>query len=444
MTDVKLDRRTALVSAGATLAALAAGGCSLGKDEKTAAAAATTTAKAPEGWKGVRGLFELDPEMVHLTTFVFAAHPKPVRDAIEKHRAEFDKNPAVYLRQTEPGVEEAARQAAADYLESGPEQVALTDSTTMGLGLVYSSLRLKEGEEVVTTEHDFYSTHESLRLRAESDGAKVRRLKLYDDPADASVDQIVSTVRDGLGPRTRCLAITWVHSGTGVKLPVRQIADVVAEANDGRSEEERILLAVDGVHGFGNQDVSPNDLGADILVSGCHKWLFGPRGTGFVWGHAPAWARLHPTIPSFDTAPIVGWLGFGTDPGQPGPVNSPGGYHSFDHRWALPEAFSLHAELGRSEVAARTEVLATRLKEGLSENSQVTLATPIDPELSAGLVCLDAGGRQPGEIVDLLREEHQVVASVTPYATEYVRFGPSIVNSEEDVDAAVAAVNEIL
>ncbi len=228
MTDVKLDRRTALVSAGATLAALAAGGCSLGKDEKTAAAAATTTAKAPEGWKGVRGLFELDPEMVHLTTFVFAAHPKPVRDAIEKHRAGFDKNPAVYLRETEPGIEEAARQAAADYLESGPEQVALTDSTTMGLGLVYSSLRLKEGEEVVTTEHDFYSTHESLRLRAERDGAKVRRLRLYDDPADASVDQIVSTLRDGLGPKTRCLAITWVHSGTGVKLPVREIADVVA------------------------------------------------------------------------------------------------------------------------------------------------------------------------------------------------------------------------
>ena len=125
-------------------------------------------------------------------------------------------------------------------------------------------------------------------------------------------------------------------------------------------------------------------------------------------------------------------------------MNSPGGYHSFEHRWALPEAFALHAELGRGEVAARTEELATRLKEGLSENPQVTLATPMDPELSAGLVCLDAGGRQPGEIVDLLREEHQVVASVTPYATEYVRFGPSIVNSEEDVDAAVAAVNETL
>jgi selenocysteine lyase/cysteine desulfurase len=33
-----------------------------------------------------------------------------------------------------------------------------------------------------------------------------------------------------------------------------------------------------------------------------------------------------------------------------------------------------------------------------------------------------------------------VVASLTPYATRYLRFGPSIVNTEKDVDRAVAAV----
>ena len=32
------------------------------------------------------------------------------------------------------------------------------------------------------------------------------------------------------------------------------------------------------------------------------------------------------------------------------------------------------------------------------------------------------------------------MASLTPYATRYLRFGPSIANSEEDVDRAVTAV----
>jgi selenocysteine lyase/cysteine desulfurase len=44
------------------------------------------------------------------------------------------------------------------------------------------------------------------------------------------------------------------------------------------------------------------------------------------------------------------------------------------------------------------------------------------------------------EAVDRLRAEHQVVATVTPYATEYLRFGPSVANTEDDVDRALEAV----
>jgi selenocysteine lyase/cysteine desulfurase len=36
-----------------------------------------------------------------------------------------------------------------------------------------------------------------------------------------------------------------------------------------------------------------------------------------------------------------------------------------------------------------------------------------------------------------------VLASVTPYAEPYLRLGPSIVTSEEDVDAAVAAIRAL-
>ena len=36
-------------------------------------------------------------------------------------------------------------------------------------------------------------------------------------------------------------------------------------------------------------------------------------------------------------------------------------------------------------------------------------------------------------------EVRRVVASATPYATRYVRFGPSVANTEDDVDRALAA-----
>jgi len=447
MTDERLDRRQLLVRGGLVAGATAvagAGGYVVAREvsdsDGSADAAPPARTAADDG-----ELFALDPGYTNLTTFLLASHPRPVRDAIERHRQGLDAGTALYLRQAEPAFEEEARAAAADYLGAGPEEVALTDSTTMGVALVYARLRAERGDEILTTEHDFYATHESLRLRAALDGVEVRRVRLYplDRPETASADAIVSALVGGITPRTRAVALTWVHSSSGVKLPLREIADAVAQANDGRDESERVLLCVDGIHGFGVEDASPVDLGVDIFASGCHKWLFGPRGTGLVWASAQAWGRLRPTIPTFAGEAYAAWLfgGLPTDV-APGALNTPGGFHSFEHRWALAEAFALHAaELGgRAEVAARTHALARRLKEGLADIDGVAVKTPLGEELSAGLVCADLEALPARDAVDRLREEHKVVASVTPYATEYLRFGPSVANTEDDVDRTLEAV----
>ncbi|MGH8894972.1 MAG: aminotransferase class V-fold PLP-dependent enzyme, partial [Actinomycetes bacterium] len=388
------------------------------------------------------GDFGLDPGVVNLTTFLLSSHPRLVREAIERQRRALDANPAGYLHESEAGLEAAAQAAAAAYLRTEPDLVALTDSTTMGLGLVYGRLRLQRGDEVVTTEHDFYATHEALRLRRTLEGVTVRRIRLYDVPETASAGSIVAAIARSLGPRTRCLAITWVHSSTGVRLPLREIADVVARANRGRPAHHRILLCVDGVHGFGALETSPVELGVDVFISGCHKWLFGPRGTGVVWATGPAWDRLAPTIPTFDGRAYGAWLrGRAPTDTPPGPLMTPGGFHSFEHRWALTEAFAFHDRLGgRAVVADRTRRLAARLKEALARIDRVTVRTPVEETLSAGLVCAEVARFSAADVVERLRIDHGVVASVTPYLTQYVRFGPSIANSTEDVDRAVEAI----
>ena len=430
--------------AGASALA-AAGGYLAGREiaDDDGAGRRQAAATSSDGASGP--LFELDPRYVNLTTFVLASHPRPVREAIERHRRKLDENTALYLREAEVALEEASRSALAGYLEVRPDQIALTDSTTMGIALAYARLSLAPGEEVVTSAHDFFATHESLRLREQLDGVTVRRVRLYDKPESASVDEIVSAISRALGPRTRALALTWVHSSSGVKLPLREIAAAVAHANDGRRERERILLCVDGVHGFGAEDESPADLGIDVLASGCHKWLFGPRGTGFVWAAPHAWRRLAPTIPSFDPRVYSAWIeGRPPNDAPPGALMTPGGFHSFEHRWALPEAVKVHAELGgRAEVARRTHARAAELKDGLAGIGRVRLSTPRAEALSAGLVCCEVEDVDPGEVVDRLREEHRVVASVTPYRTRFVRFGPSVANHAEDVRHGIEAVAAI-
>lgn len=194
-------------------------------------------------WAAVRAQFALDPRYRHFATFLLAPHPAPVRQAVERYRQALDRDPALVLAGPGGDLEEAVRTGAARYLGVRPEEVALTDSTTMGLGLLCGGIRLRPGEEVVTTAHDLYATHEALRLRARRDGVAVRRITLYRDPATASVDEIVEAVRRGLGGRTRVLAVTWVHSSTGVKLPLRELGQVVAEAN---RDQARSLVARPG------------------------------------------------------------------------------------------------------------------------------------------------------------------------------------------------------
>ena len=293
----------------------------------------------PSRWAEVRDQFALTRSRIHMATFLLASHPRVVADAIERHRRAFDEDPVHHWHEHFMTAEPAQRAAAGKYLGANPDHIALTDSTTMGLGLIYGTLQLGAGQEIVTTTHDHYSTEMSLRHRAERTGASVRQVSLYDDPAAASVDQAVSRLLTAITDRTRVLAVTWVHSSTGVKLPIAEMARALHEVNASRDEEDRVLLCVDGVHGLGIEDVNVGDLGCDFFIAGTHKWLFGPRGTGIVWGGPEAWKRVAPVVPSFGVSYGV-WLGF--VPADQVPIGdrmTPGGFHSFEHRWALAEAF---------------------------------------------------------------------------------------------------------
>jgi selenocysteine lyase/cysteine desulfurase len=436
--------RSSVAAGGVAAAGLTAAACTGsdgGADDDSAAASGDGGGAEldPGDWESVRAQFPATDSRAQFAAWVLATHPRQVTEAIQEHREGLDVQTQRYLASAETEAETAVTAAAAEYLGAQPPEVGLTDSTTMGLGLLYGGLRLRPDQQVLTTEHDFYSTHQSLSLRAARDGVTVERVRLYDDPAAATEADVVDRLMAGVTDTTRVVAITWVHSSTGVKVPVRAIADALAPANRGRSPEDRALLCVDGVHGLGVEDVTVRDLGCDFLVSGTHKWLFGPRGTGIVWGRPEAWAAVDPAIPAFEPGSFGEWRN-GLDP-QPmsGLRFTPGGYHSFEHRWALAAAFRFHRDIGRDRVAARTHEQAARVKEGLAEIDGVTVVTPMDEALSSGIVCFDVDGAAPPDVLGTLASAG-IDASITPYREEHVRVGPSIVTSPEECDALLEAL----
>lgn len=433
-----MNRRDFLARSGAFVSAAAISGAAPGLS--VAAKAQDAGLADFSDWKQVRAQFALDPDLIHMAGFYLVSHPRSVREAIERHRRGLDENPIGYLH--EQTREETGRvlERAAGYLGAQPGDIALTDSTTMGLGLVYSSIALAPGDEVLSTEHDHYSTNRSLELRAQRTGATVRRVRLYEPGGGANVDQIVGAIQKGVKPQTRVLAVTWVHSSSGVKLPLRAIADALADINAKRDDAQRIIFCVDGVHGLGIEDVTLPNLGCDVFIAGTHKWLFGPRGTGLIWARPEVQEAIPPTIPPFP-AGGGGW-GEGARMLAWGARCTPGGFHSFEHRWAAAEAFEFHEAIGKARVAGRIHGLNTQLKEGLAKMSHVTMHTPMSPELSAGIVAFEVEGMRPGQVVDRLAEK-RIVASTSPYAVSYARLAPSLLNDERQVDTCLQAVGEM-
>ncbi|HEX7050423.1 MAG TPA: aminotransferase class V-fold PLP-dependent enzyme [Longimicrobiales bacterium] len=417
-----MDRRQFLVVAGSALAATRLTACG---DERT------PRRRRTEGrWEEVRARFLAAEDWIHMAGLLIASHPEPVRKRIREHRRGLDENPGIYVDDHFEDGEAAARAAAADYLGVDAADVALTDSTTMAIALVYNGMAVRAGQELLTTEHDYFVTHEALNYKAARSGAAVRRIRLYDDAASATAEEIVARVRQAIRPETRALAFTWVHSGTGLKLPSREIARVVAEANAGRGEADRLLYCLDGVHGLAVEPDDLPELGCDFFMAGTHKWLFGPRGTGILWGAPRAQATVAPTIPTFSRQ--EGW----------GPRMSPGGFKAFEHQWALTEAFRFQRELGKGDVAERIHLLARQTKQGLARMRHVRLYTPMDDALSAGIVCFDVRGMSPADVVRRLRER-KIVASEAPYTPSHARLAPGLLNSPEEVERTLAAIAEL-
>lgn len=457
-----LDRRRLLATAVAGSAAAllpwrpAAGASAAGPDpgaDTGASRRALPELSGTASWERIRAEFDLAPDWIHLGCFYLVSHPRMVREAVDRYSRALDANPLSIEElfesaHADDNLATRAKVALAGYLGARREEIALTPNTTTGLALLYNGLRIRADQEILTTEHDHYVHHESIRYSVERSGAGVRFVALHDFPAgaaQASAAEMVERLRRAITPRTRAVGLTWVHSATGLKLPIPALAEVVAQANSGRDEGDRCLLIVDGVHGFGVENADAATLGADFFVASAHKWLFAPRGTGLVWGRPEAWLAIRPTIPSFDPdggPAFDAWLGRTALPPTRAAFVSPGGFTAYEHQFAIADAIQFHRTIGRARITSRIHKLNSRIRRGLAEIRGVTVHTPGATALAGGIVCFEVAGLTPEAVVAKLAQR-RIHATASPYKHSYARLAAGIMNHEEEIDTALAAVREL-
>ncbi len=169
-------------------------------------------------------------------------------------------------------LQDALRAGYAALLGAGVDDVALTTSTSEGLGLVLAGLDLGPGDEILTSDEEHPGLLGPL-LAARGRGVAVRMAPL-------------ATLHEAVTPATTLVACSHVGWVSGVLAPAE-----LAELG--------IPVVLDGAQGAGAVPVDPAALGCAAYAAAGQKWLCGADGTGFL-GLEPGFAaRVRAVAPSY-------------------------------------------------------------------------------------------------------------------------------------------------
>lgn len=397
-------------------------------------------------WDLVRSQFSLDYTKVHLSLNMVCPNSICVQNEIARHRKAFDQNPAIYYREKDK-YNHLNLQAISNYLNTKKNNIALSDSTTAGISTVLNGLSINAGDEIISSDHDHYSLDKAVYFLSKKNKIRLKKIKLYEKSRWATCEEILENIHAAINKNTRIVCLTWVHSCSGIRLPIAKIGRLIEHINGFRTYENKIITVVDAVHAIGFEWFdSVESLNCDFIISGLHKWMFGPRGTGFIWGSEFGWSQFKsPLIVSFDNEAFYPWRhqGFEENEVPPARLASTGGFPAFEHRWAIYKSIEFIEEIGQRAIRDRIISHAKKISALLERHEKIQFYSSDSDELMSGIICFDVKKKVASEVVDDLVHLNLIVGQ-TPYRHSCVRIAPSILNSDEDINLTIDRLKDYL
>ena len=236
--------------------------------------------------KGLRHHWTLEPEVAYINHGSFGACPRAVLDAQTRHRARLEREPVTFFNRDGVQLLAQARRALGAFVGADADDLAFVPNVTTGLNSVLQSIELREGDEVMLTDHEYNASRNIVEFVARRAGARVVTVEIP-FPID-SPERVLELLIECVTPRTRLVLVDHVTSSTGLILPLKRII--------GELHARDVEVVVDGAHAPGMLDVDLDDLGADYYGANCHKWMCAPKGAGFIHVPRDRQGEVHPAV----------------------------------------------------------------------------------------------------------------------------------------------------
>lgn len=367
-------------------------------------------------FKLLRQSLLIPEEMVYLNTGSLGPCLRQVIDEVTAAMRELESNPVGNNWGPLGTRMEAVRSKVAGFIGADTEEIILTRNTTEGINLLGSCLQLQAGEEILTTDHEHGGGENGLFYLAETRGAVVKKINMPMPAIDAS--QLVALVRKGITDRTRVVMLSHVSTVTGLRMPLAEIAAITQPNN--------ILLVVDGAQAPGQIDVDVHALGVDLYAGSGHKWLMGPKETGFLYIRKAVQERIQPVFTrgsyqaysaASGTRNVATMIGFGA-------------------------ALDWLQTIGKKKIETRCQALANYCAQHLADKKGLRLISPADPGLATGMVSILLDEVPNRKIFDKMREEN-IIIKLLPNGNA-LRFSFHLFNTQADADRMLAALDRLL
>ncbi|MFJ9374702.1 N-methyl-L-tryptophan oxidase [Streptomyces sp. NPDC101455] len=332
---------------------------------------------------------------------------------------------------------EAVYARTAELLGARLEEVALVESATAGWQRAVSALRLRPGDRVLAARSSYVSSALHL-LSVERDHGVL--VELLPNGPDGAVDLEALEAALRAGPAALVTA-AHVPTSSGLVEPAAAIG-ALAGAHG-------VPFLLDATQSLGQLPVDMGTIGCDLLIGTGRKFLRGPRGTGLLAVRRPLLDRLTPEAPDVRGAH---WTAERSWELVPDAKRFELWEAAHALRLGLGAALTDLATLGVDTVAHHLTALAASLRDRLSALPGIQVTDP--PASGGAIVTFVVDGLDASEVQRQLayRRVHLIAVPAGHGRwdmdhrglTKVVRASVHVYNDQDDLNALVEAVREIV
>lgn len=246
--------------------------------------------------------------MAHLDAYQnngsFGCLPNVVFEKQKQYSELMEENPVEFYLNIAPNLMEKSLAKLSKVLNCSTENLCFVDNATSGVNTVLNSLlKYYAGSVDIIYFNSIYpAVRNQLYYYKKHNGVKLNEIFLeYPTTKQEIIDEFESSI-------TKCTNIAiidHISSSTATIFPVEELIEICSARG--------ITSIIDGAHSVGQIPLDFSKIEYDFYVSNCHKWLFAPRGSCFLWINDLYKELIHPlTISLFYEQGIKNefyWLG---------------------------------------------------------------------------------------------------------------------------------------